>query len=124
MCCGRSCALIRHTLLRRLISRANGTIERVQCSGMPLGMCEHQVFTDVPVEFHSGDTVLLTTDGLVEARRVGTQFLGPDGINEVVRRSQTEPTLYDMGKAILRSVRDYAGGKLQDDACMVLLRRD
>ena len=105
-----------------IIVRANGTIESMTGGGLPLGASAQEVYVESTVPFQSGDTILLWTDGLSEARR-GKEFLGTEGVEEIVRQSQSAPTLKEVGQQILAHAREFAGGHLQDDACLVLVRR-
>lgn len=104
------------------IIRADGKIEHVEGGGLPVGILPHQVYSDVAVRIEPGETVVLTTDGLTEARRDG-EVLWREGVDELVQRAMAEPDLYAMGEAILAGARDYSGGQLTDDACLLLLRR-
>ena len=105
-----------------LLARADGRIERPSGGSLPLGANAHEVYVETTVRFGPGDTLLLWTDGLSEARS-GKDFLGPDGVDELVQRSLGEPTLRAVGQKILAGACEYAGGRLQDDACLVLARR-
>jgi len=64
----------------------------------------------------------LSTDGLPDARR-GREFLDAEGVLRLVTDSLNTPTVRGMGEAILNGARAFAGGALQDDACLVLARR-
>jgi len=105
-----------------IMIRANGSVDPVPGGGLPLGAKAQEVYVETTVRFQSGDTLLLWTDGLSEARR-GKEFLGEEGVEEIVRQSQAEPTLKETGQKILARAREFAGGKLQDDACLILVRR-
>jgi hypothetical protein len=70
----------------------------------------------------AGDTLLLVTDGIIEARR-GKSFLGYNGMREMARQARTAPSLRGMGEAILEGTRAFAEGSLHEDACLLLARR-
>ena len=69
----------------------------------------------------AGDTLLLVSDGITEAR-CGKSFLGYNGMEEMARQAGTAPSLRGMGKAILEGAGAFAEGSLPDDACLLLAR--
>lgn len=105
-----------------LIVRAGGEIESLVGGGMLLGAVPHATYAEVTIRFRAGDTFLLSTDGLSEARQ-GKDFLGQEGVIDLTRAACTLPTLRNMGQAILDGARQFASGQFQDDACLVLVRR-
>jgi serine phosphatase RsbU (regulator of sigma subunit) len=74
------------------------------------------------VRLDPGDTALLGTDGLTEARH-GGEMLGPAGLVQLAQQSLQAPSLQEAGQAILAGARAFAGGVLSDDACLILARR-
>jgi PAS domain S-box-containing protein len=108
-----------------LVLRADGGEAEVVGSpgGLPLGVLRGEAFAATPVHLGVGDTLLIFTDGLTEARR-GGDFLGYEGVVELARRSLADAaSLRAAGKAILNGARVFAGGALHDDACLLLARR-
>ncbi len=101
--------------------RAGGPVERMAGHSLPLGVIWGSHYAETTIKFGPGDIILLSTDGLSEARR-GKELLGEEGVDHLVQQSLAEPTLRDVGAAILTGAREYAGGKLMDDACLVLVR--
>jgi serine phosphatase RsbU (regulator of sigma subunit) len=72
-----------------------------------------------------GDSVLLYTDGIVEARRAGGSDFGEDRLREFLGAafaagSSPSETVRRLSNAVL----DYHGGHLQDDATTVLVTWD
>jgi serine phosphatase RsbU (regulator of sigma subunit) len=75
------------------------------------------------LRLEKGDALLLVTDGITEARRDGT-LLGYEGMTRIARRALREhASLRDAGRSLLNETRAFAGGTLQDDACIVIARR-
>lgn len=91
--------------------------------GLLLGAMPHATYSEVTLPFRAGDAFVLSTDGLSEARR-GQEFLNPAGVMRLVEEARSEPTLQAMGKAVLSGARAFANGRLQDDACLVIARRN
>ena len=108
-----------------LMLRANGDVEMLTGAGLPLGVKDHEVYADVTTPFSQSDTLMMSTDGLSEARSVSSrEFLGFDGLIEVLRSARMEPSLKAMSEAIISGAKAFAGGQLHDDACLVLARRN
>jgi serine phosphatase RsbU (regulator of sigma subunit) len=105
-----------------LILRASGAPEVVECPALPLGIEREEIYADTPLHLMAGDTAVLLTDGITEARR-GPALLGHEGMVELVCRSLSAATLQEAGAGILSGARAFAGGGLSDDACLILARR-
>jgi serine phosphatase RsbU (regulator of sigma subunit) len=101
-----------------IVRRADGTVETVYVGGSLLG-----VFTDADVgtatiRLGPGDTAMLMTDGVLEARREGRQF-GIEGVLGVVS-AQVE-TADDAVNRLQRAVLAHTGGSLTDDMAAIAL---
>lgn len=59
---------------RPVILRADGRAELIDCAGMLLGVVPAPTLIDVEVTMAPGDTVILYTDGVTEARQRGDLF--------------------------------------------------
>jgi len=103
--------------------RADGTLESFETGGLPLGVRRQEIYTVRPLRLAPGDTLVLMTDGIPEARR-GEEFLGDEGVAALLKAAfvQGRPSLRDTADAILEGARAFAGA-LRDDACLVLVRR-
>lgn len=106
-----------------LIVRANGETEPVRTSGLPLGMAEDAEYALTRSHLDRGDLVMLTTDGITEARR-GKEFLDYEGLTKLAEQSRSLPSLEQMGRAIVEGAREFGGGVFRDDVCLLLARRN
>ena len=106
-----------------LILRADGTAEAVEIIGMPLGVHADSQYTVRMAHLASGETVLMATDGITEARR-GHEFLGPAGLAALVVEAGPRAPLGALLQAIYDGACAFAGGTLRDDACLLVARRD
>lgn len=106
-----------------LLMRADGTSEEVVAHNLPLGIDPNGKYSAAAFQLHPGDFVVLATDGITEARR-GKKFLGYDGLTRLTLENRALPTLAAVGQAILDGARAFARGKLHDDACLLLARRN
>lgn len=105
-----------------LLSRADGSVDTVNVQGMLLGVEDDQGFRAVPFHLERGDSILMTTDGITEAR-CGAEFLGHAGLRRLVKGAKNADTLAGIGQAILAGAREFGGGEFRDDVCIVLARR-
>ncbi len=113
-----------------LLLREDGHHELVEVSGMPLGVTPQQMYTTMTVRLGPGDTLILLTDGITEARTpktasgAGGNFLGEEGVVRLAQEAQRKTTtVREMGRFILDGARAFGGGVLRDDACILLVRR-
>ena len=105
-----------------LVLRRDGTAEAMTSSGLPLGIQRGAEYATLSCRLGPGDTLLLATDGLTEARQ-GNELLGVEGLTRLATGALGPEPLPDMGAAIMDGVKAFAGGSLRDDACLLLARR-
>lgn len=110
-----------------LLRRVSGEIESLEPHGMLLGIEPKQNYTQMEVTLLPGDTLLMVTDGITEARR-GRGFLGMDGLGDLLRRAEPQGAAQAIGEAILQGVQCFVAepegkGCLSDDACVLVVQR-
>ncbi len=105
-----------------LVLRADSRCDTVQDGGVLLGAERHVTYPVSVVRLAPGDTLILLTDGIADARR-GQAFFGTERIREAARQALSQPGLHQTGRAILDAAIAFAGGPLRDDACLLLARR-
>lgn len=105
----------------RPIVLAGGTDFIVPGEGdMPVGIFANIVYPTNRVVLPDDSIVVLFTDGVIEARQKG-RLLGEARLREIVRR-HADLDAADLADVIVSEVKEYAGGRLDDDALTVLLR--
>lgn len=105
-----------------LLARTAGQIEPLRVSGLLLGVESDQEYQATSFRLEHGDTLLMTTDGITEARQ-GNEFLESAGLIRLVQRAEPIGTLEQTAQAILAGARAFGGGSFRDDVCLVLARR-
>lgn len=105
-----------------LVVRSSGEAEEVMRPALPLGVERETFYSDTRVRLDPGDTALLVTDGITEARS-GSELLGFRGLIQLAKDSLQAPLLEQAGQAILAGAQSFARGRLSDDACLILARR-
>lgn len=100
-------------------------IIEIESFNLPLGVQSGAVFAAArPQAMAPGDTLVLFTDGLSEARQNG-RLLGHDGLTALLAQQTSAVRAGDLGavgQAIFNGARAWAGGALSDDACLLLAR--
>jgi serine phosphatase RsbU (regulator of sigma subunit) len=105
--------------LRPLLRRANGEVITLEgAADFPLGIEEEMEFKQDSFFLQPGDTVVLFTDGLVEATNPGKEQFGDERVSQAIKTSTGEPanvkeTLLSAVKAFLR------GAPPSDDLTLV-----
>jgi len=87
--------------------------------GMPLGVSIDEQYVTKTRTLRPDDTVVLYTDGIIEARNANNEFLNVEGLDAAVAGHDTPD---DMLVAALQAVRGLAGEHVQDDRTLVILR--
>ena len=113
-----------------LILTADGTWKAVEAAGIMLGAREEAVYATETRHLRKGETLLMFTDGLTEARVPrGHSFFGKEGVAKQAHEALhvngllTEEPLRGAGQAVLGTALAHAHGSLADDACLVLTRQ-
>lgn len=104
-----------------VLQRANGTSERLPSSGMPFGIAPDARFLSATVALRPGDTLVLFTDGVVEAfNAAGEEFSDLRWVYAIrgVPRISAQETL----RQLMKSVDEFVGATRQSDdiTCLIL----
>jgi serine phosphatase RsbU (regulator of sigma subunit)/uncharacterized protein YigA (DUF484 family) len=103
----------------RIVS-ADGKVDSMGGHGLALGIDSDQVYDVAQIELEPGATVVLYTDGVIEARREG-ELYGEERLDDLLRRSAgLEPQA--LAEAVLADCTRFAGGELSDDCAVVCLK--
>jgi serine phosphatase RsbU (regulator of sigma subunit) len=107
-----------------VVRRANGGTERLESGGLPLGISPDASFPSSTVALEAGDTLVLFTDGVVEAfNAAGEEFTDGRWLNVI--RSLPNLSAVDSLGYLLKSVENFVGATRQSDdiTCLVLRTR-
>jgi serine phosphatase RsbU (regulator of sigma subunit) len=105
-----------------IVVRCNGTVQRLEKGGTPLGLFAGSAFEEEELTLAPGDTLLLFSDGLSEAENSDLQEYGEERLLESMagERHRGPDTLLEF---LLASVRDFAGSHPQSDDITALVVR-
>lgn len=103
------------------VLRADGTVEQVGRWGTLLGVVADPELTDIEVELSLGDTVVLYTDGVIEARSDDEGMFGPGGLAALLEScAGRDPDT--LAQRIEDTVVDLQAGEPTDDIAILALR--
>ena len=106
-----------------LLLSASGQAAAIPTLGPLPGMTRDASYDSYAFTLGAGDTLVLVTDGITEARR-GPDFLDYDGLIRLAQGTSASAPLSELGEAILSGARAFAQGSLHDDVCLLLARRE
>jgi len=105
-----------------LLRRADGTVRALGRPGTLLGLVAEPELHDTRRLLRPGDSLVLYTDGLTEARsHLDRQFYGERRLQDLVAGLGDIPAAR-MAEAILKSARSFSGGNLTDDTVVLVLK--
>ena len=118
-----SCAGSEPPLLVR--ASAEGLAEEVEAFGQLLGAGDEGEYVSTPFVMETGDLLVMTTDGITEARSLTNRrhFFGLSGVVDSVQESLRGPIgLEKVATGVTGRAKAFAGGKLRDDVCLLIAR--
>ncbi len=100
--------------------RRDGTIETLETTSMPVGLVPEIPFIVETRQLHSGDRLVLYTDGVTEAENEGKEFYGRHRLKEVLAAGAVLDceALY---RSIQQSLADFTQGAEQSDDVTLLV---
>lgn len=101
---------------------ASGTVTPLACRGTMLGMFEEIRVEPARVVLEAGDSLVLYTDGVLEARR-GREEFGEDRLVDVLRiRGRAGGDAADLASAVEDEVLAFQDGMARDDIAIVVVQ--
>jgi serine phosphatase RsbU (regulator of sigma subunit) len=97
-----------------------GAVASLGGTGLPLGVEADQIYAEERVRLEPGSTVVLYTDGVVEARR-DSELYGEERLDRLLAEAR-DLAAQDLAAEILADCRAFAGGELGDDCAIVCLK--
>ncbi len=97
-------------------------VQELLRTGMPLGILEGQEWEQNEVVLDEGDTLVLYTDGIIDAENEERNFFGSERLRRSVLRRREQPP-EEMQQGILEALRVFVGSAPQfDDITLMVLR--
>jgi sigma-B regulation protein RsbU (phosphoserine phosphatase) len=104
-----------------VLVRANGAASELNAAGAVLGQFPDWVYEQSELQLRSGDTLLLFTDGLVEACDHDEEPFGEERLIGIARENRSGRA-GDLERLLTQAASEHCGGRFQDDASMIVLR--
>lgn len=97
-----------------IIKKADGSVRRLApASGSPLGILRGMKLKQELLSLERGDTVLLYTDGIVEAMNAQEELFGYERFDALIRKGPSAPD--SLKSAIIEGVNKFTGLTPQHD---------
>ena len=105
----------------RLVA-ADGTVESIEARGLALGIDSDQTYDEVRATLEPGSLAVLYTDGVVEARGADGELWGHERLDECLAANRELPAA-EVAERAIAACREFAGGDLEDDCAIVVVKR-
>ena len=105
---------------RPVLVRSDGTTTLLEEGGIPLGIDDHWEYRQGATVLHTGDRLLLYTDGVTENMNGRRELFGEERLAELLRRERKKSAA-SVRDSVLRAVRAYSGGDFEDDITLLYL---
>jgi serine phosphatase RsbU (regulator of sigma subunit) len=99
----------------------DGTTQPLEAHGLVLGIDGGQQYAESHAELPLGASLVLYTDGVIEARRDG-ELYGDDRLDALLAERHELPAR-SLASAVAEDAREFAGGDLSDDLAVVVIRK-
>jgi serine phosphatase RsbU (regulator of sigma subunit) len=99
----------------------NGTVHALDIHGLVLGVEPGERYEEARASLAVGGSVVLYTDGVLEARHEG-ELYGFERLDAIVSAAR-ELSAQDFAETVLADCRDFAENELADDCAVVVVKR-
>jgi serine phosphatase RsbU (regulator of sigma subunit)/catechol 2,3-dioxygenase-like lactoylglutathione lyase family enzyme len=104
-----------------LLLRADGAVEELHSTGTVLGMFRAWDGKMGACQLAAGDSVVLYTDGVTEARNAQGAEFGPKGLVRALKRRK-KLGAQETVDAVLEDVQQYSAGEQEDDITLIVAK--
>src|SRR5262249_12393893 len=99
----------------------DGSATELNSSGAILGRFPDWQYSQMDQKLSQGDTLLLFTDGVVEACDQQNELFGEQKLAQTAQSFAHQPA-DELLNSLLQAASDHCGGKFQDDATLIVLK--
>lgn len=100
----------------------NGRVRELELSGLPLGVDSDADYEEICTAIAPGDTVILYTDGVIEATNHAEEYFGYERLEQILIAGATlKPRA--LVAQLLHELRAWSSNGQDDDITMVVIRR-
>ncbi len=101
---------------------ADGSVDWLEPTGPPIGLFTDAVWQEETLRLRPGDTLLLYTDGVIEACDPSGREWGIDGLLAAARPPSQSASANDLVHSVLDSMLQFCCGHPADDVTLAVLR--
>jgi serine phosphatase RsbU (regulator of sigma subunit) len=104
--------------------RSDGSVSEVGApeSGLPLGVDPDYEYTEVRISLSAGDSLILYSDGVIDAQNRASKHYGGERLQKVLLSSL--PSVTSIGQSIIDDIHKFVGDVQQfDDICLLCFGR-
>ncbi|MFB3055820.1 MAG: SpoIIE family protein phosphatase, partial [Ignavibacteriaceae bacterium] len=95
---------------------SDNTVKRIQSKGMLLVFSEDGAYEDTLIHLNKNDSLLLTTDGIIETRNASDEQFGS---KRLLERIQSLTNGQDELEVIKEGITEFSGGNFGDDISLI-----
>ncbi|MFC7243199.1 SpoIIE family protein phosphatase [Catellatospora aurea] len=108
-----------------LLLHIDGTVAEVELSGTAIGLLPGAPFGETRLTLRPGQTLVLYTDGVTEARgrSTGHPLFGPERLAAEIQAYQGAPAAV-IAERVAQRVTDWVGDRLQDDIAVLVIQAE
>ncbi|MEU8005144.1 SpoIIE family protein phosphatase [Catellatospora sp. NPDC049111] len=108
-----------------LLLHTDGTVAEVELSGTAIGLLNDAPFGETRLTLRSGQTLVLYTDGVTEARGRSTEhpLFGPERLAAEIQAYRGAPAAV-IAERVAQRVTDWVGDRLQDDIAVLVIQAE
>lgn len=99
------------------------SISRLEMPGVPLGLFEGTVYEELEFELKPGDTLVLASDGTMDAQNTKSEFYDAGRFTESIRRNSQREVSEFLRNVHTELCQFIGGSELSDDITTVALKR-
>lgn len=112
-----------HLLPLLLRGGATDSIARLSTDTPVIGVTTEPAYVQLSTRLEPDDLLVIVSDGVTETRSRNGAFFGEEGLIETLE-GLARASAEEVAETIMGRVKGFAGGQLDDDAIVVVLRRD
>ncbi len=104
-----------------VVNRSGEVLHELPSIRVPLGFLPDQHYPmSEPIQLDHGDSIVLLSDGVIEAGNSDEAMFGPEGVREVLQK-ECHRSSREIVEQLHAAVRAHAAGRLQDDDISALV---
>jgi sigma-B regulation protein RsbU (phosphoserine phosphatase) len=91
---------------------------KIDSNGLLLGFAKEAIFKDTILQMSPGDSIIITTDGIIESTDINGNQFGADRLLETIKKADS----FDAPlKALKSEIINFTSGKFDDDISLAVI---